>query len=113
MLLPDQCNAQSFTLPGGLFQHAGLDHCSGTVSLAYRRGECGLSVEGRARANHAVAAEHPGLDKLPAAEAHNERNDSAVRKIYALDRVLGFEDDDFSRGRQLLEMREDQVAVGG
>src|SRR3954470_21195027 len=65
VLLPHQCDAQSFALLGGPFQHAGFDHCSSTVRLADRRVECNLSVESRARANHAVPAQHPGLDKLP------------------------------------------------
>jgi ferric-dicitrate binding protein FerR (iron transport regulator) len=30
----------------------------------------------------------PGLDKLPGAEPHDERNDPAVRKIHTLDRFL-------------------------
>src|SRR5215208_6323602 len=77
MLLPHQRNAQSFALPGGLFQHAGFDHCSGPVSLADGRVECNLSVEGGPRANHAVSSEHPGLDKLARAEAHDQRNDWA------------------------------------
>jgi hypothetical protein len=57
-----------FRSAGGTFQHAGFDHCSGTVGLADRSVECNLSVKGRARANHAVPAKHPGLDKLPSAE---------------------------------------------
>jgi hypothetical protein len=86
--------------------------CSGTFSLADRRVECSLSVEGRTHANHAVPAQHPGLDKLSGADAHDQRNDSAMRKIHALDRVLGFEDDAFSRDRHPLEMGKDQVPVG-
>src|SRR3954469_5053323 len=113
VLLPHQCDAQAFALLGSPFQHAGFDHCSGTVRLTDRSVECNLSVKSRTRANHAVPAEHPGLDKLPSAEAHDERNDSAMRKIYTLDRILSLEDDGFYRDRHLLEMRKYQVTVGG
>jgi hypothetical protein len=112
VLLAHQRNAQGLALLGSPFQHAGFDHCSGTVRLADRSVECNLSVERCARANRAVPAQHPGLDKLPGAEAHDERNDSAMRKIHLLDRVLSLEDDGFSRDRHLLEMRKDQVPVG-
>src|SRR4051794_32897451 len=113
VLLPHQCDAQSFALLGGPFQHAGFDHRTGTVGLTDRCVECNLSIESRASANHAVPAQHTGLDELPGAEAHDERNDSTMRKIHTLDRALSFEDDGFSRDRHLLEMWEDQVPVGG
>ena len=62
--------------------------------------------------DHVVPAEHAGLDKLASPEPHDQGHNTRMRKIDALDGLLGLVDDGLERKDRWPEVREDQVPVG-
>ena len=69
------------------------------------------SVERGTRADHTVASEHAGFDKLPAGETDDKRDDAGLGKVHTLDGILGLIKERALRHVQRLHVRPEQVGI--